>query len=154
LRIAQRIPHLRKKEASLKAELQTLKPSRESRKIRELQENSGGIPQPASTSAMSLNVLDRQRILRLVARNSCRSDTLTIKHSIPVSGSMEAGNLPGYLLCGRSVIAVMANVSFWMKLTKSWRSRGHAFVRYADDGMFMFGRSGAAQDVMAMLKGL
>jgi site-specific DNA recombinase len=102
--LRKRIPHLRKKEASLKAELQTLETkSVDQEKYRELRETLEGFLNRLRESAASLDVLDRQRILRLVVKEILVGpETLTIKHSIPVSGSTEARNLPGYLLCGRS----------------------------------------------------
>lgn len=107
--LRKRIPHLRKKEASLKAELQTLEAKAvDQEKYRELQETLEGFLSRLRQSAMSLNVLDRQRILRLVVKEILVGpDTLTIKHSIPLSGSTEAGNLPSYLLCGRSQRATL-----------------------------------------------
>jgi site-specific DNA recombinase len=102
--LRKRIPALRKKEASLKAELQTLEAQAvDQEKYRELRETLEGFLSRLRESAASLNVLDRQRILRLVIKEILVGpETLTIKHSIPVSGSTEARNLPSYLLCGRS----------------------------------------------------
>lgn len=100
--LRKRIPFLRKKEASLKAELQSLEASAvDQEKYRELRENLEGFLNRLQQSAVSLNVLDRQRILRLVVKEILVGpDTLTIKHSIPVSGS-KGEKLPSYVLCGR-----------------------------------------------------
>jgi site-specific DNA recombinase len=64
-------------------------------------------------SAESLNILDRQKILRLVVKEVLVSgDCVTIKHSIPTTSSFPdpkappapsgQTNVPSYLLCGRS----------------------------------------------------
>jgi len=102
--LRKRIPHLRKKEASLKAELQTLEVKAvDQEKYRELAQTLEGFLGRLRQSAVSLDVLDRQRILRLVVKEILVGpDTLTIKHSIPVSSSTKGNNLPGYVLCGRS----------------------------------------------------
>jgi len=66
-------------------------------------------------SAESLNVLDRQKVLRLVVKEILVSgDTVTIKHSIPTTPTFsdpkvtpdpsEQTNLPSYLLRGGSDI--------------------------------------------------
>ena len=107
--LRRRIPHLRKKEASVKAELQTLETKTvDQEKYRELAETLEGFLGRLRQSAASLNVLDRRHILRLVVKEILVGpDTITIKHSIPVSGSTEGRNSQSYLLCGRSVITVV-----------------------------------------------
>ena len=68
------------------------------------------------TSAETLDVVDRQKILRLIVKEILVSaDTVTIRHSIPVTSSGPKGtpapsretNTPSYLLCGRSQIAAL-----------------------------------------------
>ena len=108
-----RVAGLRKRDAALTSELQAV----ESRMIDEEMylQLVGSIDDFLSRvrqSAASLNIVDRQKILRLVVKEILVGhDTVTIKHSIPVISSPERNgtpvasgqtNMPGYLLCGRS----------------------------------------------------
>lgn len=88
----------------MKAELQTLETKTvDQEKYRDLAETLEGFLGRLRQSAASLNVLDRRHILRLVVKEILVGpDTITIKHSIPVSGSTEGRNSQSYLLCGRS----------------------------------------------------
>ena len=109
-----RVQGLRKKDSALTSELQSI----ESRMVDEEMylQLVGRIEDFLSRvrqSAESLNVLDRQKILRLVVKEILVSgDTVTIKHSIPTTSTCpdpkatpdQSGqtNVPSYLLCGRS----------------------------------------------------
>jgi len=109
-----RVHGLRKKESALTSELQSI----ESRMVDEEMylQLVGRIDDFLSRvrhSAESLNVLDRQKILRLVVKEILVSgDTVTIKHSIPTTPTFsdpkvtpdpsEQTNLPSYLLRGGS----------------------------------------------------
>ncbi len=61
-------------------------------------------------SAETLNIVDRQKILRLIVKEILVStDNVTIKHSIPITSGPKGTpapsgetNTPSYLLCGRS----------------------------------------------------
>ena len=109
-----RVQGLRKRESALTSELQSI----ESRMVDEEMylQLVGRIDDFLSRvrhSAESLNVLDRQKILRLVVKEILVSgDTVTIKHSIPTTPTFsdprvtpdpsEQTNLPSYLLRGGS----------------------------------------------------
>ena len=109
-----RVHGLRKRDSALTSELQSI----ESRMVDEEMylQFVGRIDDFLSRvrqSAESLNVLDRQKILRLIVKEVLVSgDTVTIKHSIPTTSSFPdpkatpapsgQTNVPSYLLCGRS----------------------------------------------------
>jgi len=109
-----RVHGLRKRNSALTLELQSI----ESRMVDEemylqLVGRIDDFLSRVRQSAESLNVLDRQKILRLVVKEVLVSgDTVTIKHSIPTTSSFPdpkatpdpSGhtNVPSYLLCGRS----------------------------------------------------
>jgi site-specific DNA recombinase len=106
-----RVSVLRKKDAALSSELQTI----ESRMVDEethlkLVNGMGEFLSRIRKSAESLHVSDRQKVLRLAVKEILvGQDTVTIKHSIPTtppfSGprmtSPEHAIVPSYLLCGR-----------------------------------------------------
>lgn len=102
--LRQRMPELKKREAALKTELQTLEASRVDRErylrlVGNLEEFLNHLRQ----SAQTLHVKERQRILRLVVKEILvGSDTLTIKHSIPVSRPSGGPERPSYVLRGWS----------------------------------------------------
>jgi site-specific DNA recombinase len=104
-----RMPNLRKREATLKSELQTLEANVvDQDRVRELAGSIEGFLERLNRSAHTLEVKERQRILRLVVKEILIGpDKLTIKHSIPTSGSGPNGGagtseVPSYVLCGRS----------------------------------------------------
>ena len=111
-----RVHGLRKKESALTSELQSI----ESRMVDEEMylQLVGRIDDFLSRirhSAESLNVLDRQKILRLVVKEILvGADTVTIKHSIPTNPTFSdpkltpdpsETNLPSYLLRGGSDVS-------------------------------------------------
>jgi len=112
-----RVHGLRKRESALTSELQSI----ESRMVDEemylqLVGRIDDFLSRVRQSAESLNVLDRQKILRLVVKEVLVSgDTVTIKHSIPTTPTFPdpkvtpdpsgQTNVPSYLLCGRSAFA-------------------------------------------------
>ncbi|MGD0659469.1 MAG: recombinase family protein [Syntrophorhabdales bacterium] len=111
-----RVSGLRKKDSALTSELQSM----ESRMVDEetylrLVNGIDDFLSRIRTSAESLNVVDRQKILRLIVKEILvGTGTVTIKHSIPItSGPMRTPapsgetNTPSYLLCGRSQIAAL-----------------------------------------------
>ena len=102
--LRRRIPELRKREAGLKSELQALEArSLDQERCRELAGNLEGFLDRLHRSAESLDVKGRQRILRLLVKEILVGpDALTIKHSIPTSGTSGDPDVPSYVLCGRS----------------------------------------------------
>jgi site-specific DNA recombinase len=107
-----RVSDLRKKDSALTSELQSM----ESRMVDEethlrLVNGIDAFLSRIRTSAETLDVVDRQKILRLIVKEILVSaDTVTIRHSIPVTSSGPKGtpapsretNTPSYLLCGWS----------------------------------------------------
>jgi len=107
-----RISGLRKRDSALMSELQSI----ESRMVDEethlkLVSGIGDFLARFRRSAESLNVVDRQKVLRLVVKEILvGQDTVTIKHSIPTTSpflgvkvtSPGHTNVPSYLLRGRS----------------------------------------------------
>jgi site-specific DNA recombinase len=103
LELRRRIPELRKRETALQAELQSLQASAaEHGRYLQLAESMEGFLGRMRRSAESLDVIDRQKILRLVVKEILVGpDTLTIKHSIPVTGSSSPSDISSYPLCTR-----------------------------------------------------
>ncbi len=109
-----RMQELRKRQSALKSELQSI----EAKTIAEetylqLVSKIDDFLFRMRRSAETLNVLDRQKILRLVIKEVLvDTDTVTIKHSIPTTTAFSEpttppypsphSNKPSYLLCGSS----------------------------------------------------
>ena len=106
--LRRRMPELKKRESALRAELQTMEASVVDReRCLRLVGNLKGFLSSLHRSAQTLDVKDRQRVLRLVVKEILVGpDTLTVKHSIPVSSRAEdssAGSAgQSYLLRGWS----------------------------------------------------
>jgi site-specific DNA recombinase len=85
--LRRRMPEIRKRESALRAELQTVEASVVDReRCLRLVGNLKGFLSSLHRSAQTLDVKDRQRVLRLVVKEILVGpDTLTVKHSIPVS---------------------------------------------------------------------
>ena len=130
-----RIHDLRKKELSIKTELQALDAKMIDQEIYlQLVHNIDDFLARIRKSAESLDVLERQKILRLIAKEILVGpDTVTIKHSIqpPISPSPPltsnrspvSSNNASYLLCGRSNYRPLRRAYF--------RSRPLAIFRYS-----------------------
>ena len=109
-----RIHDLRKKELFIKTELQALDAKMiDQEKYLQLVHNIDDFLARIHKSAEALDVLERQKVLRLIAKEILVGpDTVTIKHSIqagispspPTTPNRPAGyqNNASYLLCGRS----------------------------------------------------
>ncbi len=109
-----RISELRKREKALKSELQSLEASAvDQNNYLQLVDKIDIFFNRIRRSAESVDVLDRQKILRLIVKEiMVGPDTLLIKHSIPTNGpsfkpsgsfpaTLETNNVPSYLLCTR-----------------------------------------------------
>ena len=111
--LRRRMPELKKRESALRAELQTMEASVVDReRCLRLVGNLKGFLSSLHRSAQTLDVKDRQRVLRLVVKEILVGpDTLTVKHSIPVSSRAEdssAGSAgQSYLLRGWSPLAAV-----------------------------------------------
>lgn len=85
--LRRRMPELKKRESALRAELQTVEASVVDReRCLRLVGTLKGFLSYLHRSAQTLDVKDRQRVLRLVVKEILVGpDTLTVKHSIPIS---------------------------------------------------------------------
>ena len=104
--LRKRVPELRKRQAALTSELQTLETSAVDQQLYlQLATTLEDFLARLRTSADTLNVIDRQRILRLVVKEVLVGrETLPIRHSIPVQRqdptppTLGRKIMPGYLL--------------------------------------------------------
>ena len=85
--LRRRMPELKKRESALRTELQTVEVNVVDReRCLRLVGNLKGFLSSVHRSAQTLDVKDRQRVLRLVVKEILVGpDTVTVKHSIPVS---------------------------------------------------------------------
>src|ERR1700680_5085639 len=104
--LRERMPTLRQREQSVRAELQAITDQADDRAaFLRLAETLTAFLTRLRSTAETLNVAERQRIVRLVVKDVLvGDDTITIRHSIPVpagppqnEGSQPEG--PNYLLC-------------------------------------------------------
>ena len=110
-----RMQELRKRQSALKSELQSVEAKAiDEETYLQLVSKMDAFLFRMRRTAENLNVLDRQKILRLVIKEILVDmDTVTIKHSIPATMlfpepkttplyPLPRSNTPSYLLCGRS----------------------------------------------------
>jgi len=99
--LRRRVPELRKKETTLKLDLQKLESSLvDQDKIQKLTASLENFLKRLEESARSLDVKEQQRILRLVVKEVLvGQDIVTIRHSIPISNSSEPLKTQSYILC-------------------------------------------------------
>jgi len=98
--LRKRIPVLRKRETAIKKELQGLHIQlTDQRRLLTLMENMESFLRRLRKSAETLSVLERQKIVRMVVKEVIvGSNTITIKHSIPMQGIDSGPNAKSYLL--------------------------------------------------------
>jgi site-specific DNA recombinase len=102
-----RMPNLRKRSEALQAELRSLETiTADQQTFLRLAENIEGFLQRLRSNAGTLDVIERQKILRLVVKEiQIHKEAIKIRHSIPVtrivapSGPSERDNASSYLLC-------------------------------------------------------
>ena len=96
--LRQRIPDLKKREAALRSELESLEMNFIDQQQRlQLTENLEELIKRLHQSVNSLDLADRQKVLRLVVKEILVSPMgITIKHSIPIT--KKANNDPNYQL--------------------------------------------------------
>ena len=101
--LRQRVPELKRRQLALEKQLegltsQTLEHSR----LVDMNPAMEQFLQQLKASAQNLTIEDKQKIVRLLVKDVViGSDTITINHSIPLSGHAEGQKLPGYRLCTR-----------------------------------------------------
>jgi site-specific DNA recombinase len=109
-----RLPNLRKRGEALQAELRSLEAtSADQQTFLRLADNIGNFLERLRGNADTLDVIERQKILRLVVKEILvHKETIKIKHSIPItsprapSGPSVKENVPSYLLRSGSHFAV------------------------------------------------
>ena len=109
-----RMQDLRKKQSALRSEMQSMEAKTiDDETYLQLVSKIDDFLSRMHRSAETLNIMDRQKILRLVIKEILVDmDTVTIKHSIPTATAFSEpttppcpsphSNKPSYLLCGRS----------------------------------------------------
>ena len=103
--LRERMPSLRQREQTLRAELQAIADQTNDRaKFLRLAETLGAFLARLRSAATTLDVIERQRIVRLVVKEVLiGDDSIVIRHSIPGGpASPPSGGLPGSD-CGREV---------------------------------------------------
>src|SRR6202789_4349468 len=113
--LRERMPALRQREQALRAELQAMADQANDRAaFLRLAENLTAFLARLRGAADTLSITERQRIVRLVVKDVLiGDDTITIRHSIPVSQGSPRGSCPppsqaggqNYLLCKGRVCA-------------------------------------------------
>jgi site-specific DNA recombinase len=131
--LRRRMPELKKRESALRAELQTVEASVVDReRCLRLVGNLKGFLSSLHRSAQTLDVKDRQRVLRLVVKEILVGpDTLTVKHSIPASSPSGDSGGPSYLLRGWSHYSPLRRAALgrltpplpFLVLFHHWRSK-------------------------------
>jgi len=113
--LRRRMPSLRKREATLKSELTGIESAAsDQHAILRVADNIDNFLFQLRKKADTMEVLDRQKVLRLVVKEVLIDDeTIHIKHSVPFAPSsktnlsLEPASIPSYLLRSGSHIAVV-----------------------------------------------
>src|SRR6516165_4177420 len=113
--LRERMPVLRQRQQALSAELQAIADQTNDRAaFLRLAETLTAFLARLRSSAETLSVMERQRIVRLLVKDVLvGEDTITIRHSIPIpssspqNGRSDDPNGPNYLLCKRSAFAAV-----------------------------------------------
>ena len=108
-----RLPNLRKRSESLQSELRSLEATTGDRQtLLRLADNMGNFLERLRSTADTLDVIERQKILRLVVKEILiHKETIKIKHSIPITGTPSPSgvsgreDMPCYLLRSGSLLA-------------------------------------------------
>jgi len=98
--LRKRIPELRKRTSAYKSELESMElRTIEEKKFIELYKNIDDFLRCLKQSSKDISVTDRQKILRLIVKEILvGQDSIKIKHSIPVSGTVQPLNEQSYSL--------------------------------------------------------
>jgi site-specific DNA recombinase len=117
--LRERMPALRRREQALRAELQAIADQANDRAVfLRLAETLTAFLARLHGAADTLSITERQRIVRLVVKDVLiGDDTITIRHSIPVSQGSPRGSCPppsqaggpNYLLCKGSDYTTLGN---------------------------------------------
>src|SRR5216117_4028910 len=144
--LRERMPVLRQRQQTLRAELQAIADQTNDRAaFLRLAETLTAFLARLRSAAETLSVIERQRIVRLLVKDVLLGeDTITIRHSIPISsgppqnGGSESPDGQNYLLCKGRVQPMLANL-YMNRFLKHWQITGKSkafraqVVTYADD---------------------
>ena len=129
--LRERMPGLRQRQQTLRAELQSIADQANDRAVfLRLAETLTAFLARLRSAAETLSVIERQRIVRLLVKEILvGEDSITIRHSIPIpsappqNGGFEALNGQNYLLCkGRDHTA--------LRRTAASLNRGSVFLHH------------------------
>jgi len=162
--LRQRMPELNKQSQAVESELQSLETAAvDQTRYLQLAENLDGFRIKLRERAKTLDVCERQQILRLLVKEVLvAADSLTIRHSIPIpqtapvptgpppKGSYPSGASQGHqvILCVRGVASPLLSNLVLDELDRELERRKHRFVRYADDCNIYVRSQRAGQRVM------
>ena len=106
--LRKRIPELRKRTSAYKSELESMElRTIEEKKFIELYKNIDDFLRCLKQSSKDVSVTDRQKILRLIVKEILvGQDSIKIKHSIPVSGTVQPLNEQSYSLRTRRHVTI------------------------------------------------
>ena len=101
--LRQRVPELKKRQLALEKELDGLKmQALEQSRLVDMNPSMEGFLQQIKASAQNLTIEEKQKIVRLLVKDVVIGpDSITINHSIPLTGHAEGQKVPGYRLCTR-----------------------------------------------------
>ena len=131
--LRERMPALRQREQTLRAELQAIADQANDRAaFLRLAETLTAFLARLRSAAETLNVTERQRIVRLVVKDILVGDnTITIRHSIPVpSGPPQNGGLPPSRPDGQSYLLRKGSAHRSLR-SPHFRFRPGPFLRYS-----------------------
>ena len=96
-----RAPKLRSRKGAIEKEIESLSlQAMENGRLQQMSASIEGFLAQVQQSAQTLCVAERQKIIRLVIKEIVVDDSsLTIHHSVPVSGETETSHDGSYLLC-------------------------------------------------------
>lgn len=103
--LRQRVPELKRRQLALEKQLEGLTSQMlEHSRLVDLNPSMEQFLEQLKSSAQNLAIEDKQKIVRLLVKDVVVGpDTITINHSIRLTGHAEGQKLPGYRLCTRRV---------------------------------------------------
>lgn len=114
--LRERVPELKKRQMALEKEQQSLNlQALEESRLLEMNTSLERFMEQLRNSAENLDVLQKQKIVRLLVREVVVGrDTVTIHHSVPLSEHRTGQKVPGYRLCmGRNRRHNRMNIEFF-----------------------------------------
>lgn len=146
-----RLPTLRKKSEALRSELRSLEATAADRQtFLRLADNIGNFLERLRSTADTLDVIERQKILRLVVKEILiHKETIKIRHSIPITGT--AAHSGGSARGGHLSFAfgescrLYCRTSSWMNSTVSLREEAVPFADMPMTVTSMSNRKGGSE---------